>query len=214
MKKLLATSFLLLAPFAASAGELYTSVGLPGLTLGYAEALGESVTLRGDVTTVGSISRKRTVQAIDYDAHFKSDRVALLADWFVAGKVRLTGGATFQNTRADLYGHGNGGTIKIGNTSYVAGPSDQFDAHVQYPHAMPYLGIGFGHAKSSVAGWTFIADFGISIGRPDVSGSASGPLLSQTVTQQDIDQELASIRESTAKYRGIPQLSLGLGYRF
>jgi hypothetical protein len=39
-------------------------------------------------------------------------------------------------------------------------------------------------------------------------------LLSQTAAQQDINQELASVRDSTAKFDGTPQLSAGVGYRF
>lgn len=214
MRNIVGTGLLCMASFAANAGEVYTSVGLPGLIVGYAHPLTDRVSLRADLATIGSITRHRTIEAIDYDVTLKADRLALLADWSVAGAFRLTGGVTLNHARGDLQGHGNGGTIRIGSTSYVTGPSDRFDAHVVYPTAMPYIGFGYGHASSTSKGWGLMLDVGLSIGKPTVTGSASGPLLSQTVSQQDIDQELARVRDIADKLHGIPQLTVGASYRF
>lgn len=214
MKNVLGASLLCIASFAANAGEVYTSVGLPGLILGYSTPYSDKVSLRVDVATLGSLTRHRTIEAIDYDANLKADRLALLADWFVSGGFRLTGGVTLNHARGDLQGHGNGGTITIGGNNYVAGPNDQFDVHIVYPNAMPYVGIGYGHAASPSKGWGFLFDVGLSIGKPSVTGGASGPLLSQTVTQQDVDQELARVRDVTSRLHGIPQVSIGASYRF
>ena len=214
MRNTIAVSLALTASLAAHAGELYTSVGLPGLVVGYSNALNDSVAVRVDLATAGSLHRSRTIQAIDYDAQLRANRLALLADWFPGGDLRLTGGLTINDARIDAQGRGNGGTIIIGNTAYVAGPGDRFDAKAVYPHVMPYLGIGYGHAPSHATGWGVIVDFGLSFGKPTVTGSASGPLLSQTVSQQDVQDETNRVRDSLNKFHGIPQLSLGASYLF
>ena len=216
LKNVLGTSLLCAASFAANATEteIYTSVGLPGLIVGYSNPINDKVSLRADLATLGSPTQHRTIEAIDYDIKLKADRLALLADWFVSGGFRLTGGVTLNHARGDFQGHDNGGTITIGGNSYVAGSSDQFDVHVVYPNVMPYLGIGYGHAPSNSTGWGFLFDIGLSIGKPTVTGTASGPLLSQTVAQQDVDSELARVRDDAAKLHGIPQLSIGASYRF
>lgn len=213
MKSTLA-AFLICTTCAASAGEVYTAAGLPGLMLGYSTGLSQDFAVRADVSTVGTLHRDRNIQAIDYQATIKADRLALLGDWFPAGGFRLTGGLTINHARGDLQGHGNGGMILVGNTSYPAGPDDRFVAKVTYPTAMPYIGLGYGHAPRSGPGWGFLFDVGLSIGRPTVTGSASGPLLSQSVSQQDVQAEVNRVRDNLDKYHGIPQLSLGASYRF
>jgi hypothetical protein len=55
---------------------------------------------------------------------------------------------------------------------------------------------------------------GASIGRAKVTGSVSGPNVSGNVTQADIDRELEEVRDGVGKIRAVPQLSLGVNYRF
>ena len=197
----------------AQAGEVYTSVGLPGLTIGYSTPAADNVSLRADLSTVGSPTQHRSIDAADYDVKVKADRLGLFADWFVSGGFRATGGLTFNNARADLNGRGNGGTITIGGTAYAAGPDDRFEGQVKYPTTMPYLGIGYGHAAGST-GWGFVFDLGMAFGRAKVTGNASGPLLSQSVSQQDTQREVDKVRDKLAKLPGIPQVSLGAAYSF
>ena len=45
----------------AQAGEVYTSVGLPGLTIGYSTPVADKVSLRADLSTVGSPTRHRSI---------------------------------------------------------------------------------------------------------------------------------------------------------
>jgi hypothetical protein len=199
---------------AAQAGEVYGGAGLPGVMLGYAHSANDRLTLRADLSTIGSISRDRTESGIDYTGTAKLNRAGLFADWFVAGGgFRLTGGVTFNDMKIDLAGHGNGGTITIGSNSYVTSTDDRFNVHIKFPSATPYVGIGWGHHAAS-AGWGFVFDLGGSIGRAKVDGSVSGPNLTGHVTQADIDAELAQVRDGVGKVRFVPQLSLGASYRF
>ncbi|MEF7612624.1 hypothetical protein V4F39_01795 [Aquincola sp. MAHUQ-54] len=214
MKQL--ASVVLTATFAASAaaGDLYLGAGLPGLSVGYAHPLNDRFSLRADLTTIGRLSKGKTEDGLRYDGDIRADRLGLFADWFVAGKFRLTGGLTLHDARASLAGRGNGGTITIGDTTYVAGPDDRLRVKVKYPTVMPYLGVGFGRPPRATGGWGFMFDAGLSMGKPKVTGRATGPLLSNAVAQDDIDRELEDIRDDFERIRGIPQLNFSVHYRF
>ncbi len=213
MKNQLRFGLLCLASFNAQAGDVYTSIGLPGLTIGYSAPVADDISLRADLSTLGSQTRHRSIGAVEYDVKVKADRLGLFADWFVSDGFRATGGVTLNNARANLNGRGNGGTITIGNTSYAAGPDDRFEGQVKYPNTMPYLGIGYGHAAGTT-GWGFVFDLGMAFGRAKVTGSATGPLLTQSVSQQDTQREVDKVRDKLAKLPGIPQLSFGVAYSF
>lgn len=198
----------------AWAGSLYGSVGVPGLLGGYAEPVSATVTLRADVASTGSHSRTRNDDGIRYVGRVKAQRIGLFADAFIHGGFRFTGGLTLNEVRLDLTGHGNGGTLRIGDTTYATGPDDRFDVDVKFPRATPYLGIGYGHAGMRDKGWRWLFDLGLSVGKARVSGKASGPLLSSTVAQADVERELDDIRGDVRRVKGIPQLSVGMSYRF
>ncbi|WKB51071.1 hypothetical protein [Eleftheria terrae] len=197
------------------AGEVYTGIGLPGLMVGYAQPLNDRVTVRADFATLGSRSKDGREEGIEYDGKIKFSRVGLFADWFpFQNGFRFTGGVTFNRMRADLEGRPEGGTITIGDTTYVASPDDRFDVRIKFPSTTPYLGIGWGHMPRAAGGWGFAFDLGASIGKAKVRGRASGPLLSQTVSQEDIDRELEELRDGVGKLKAMPQLSVGANYRF
>lgn len=208
------TAAALLAASTAFAGDVYLGAGLPGIQLGYAQPVSDSLTLRADFSTLGRLNHNRSENRIDYDAKLKADRLGLFADWFFAGNWRAVGGLTFTNARADLRGSGSGNTITIGNTTYLAGPGEGFDVKVKFPRTMPYLGLGYGRQGQADKGWSVAFDAGLALGKPKVSGTVRGALLSQTVSQDDVERELADIRDDANKIKGIPQLSLAVNYRF
>ncbi len=203
---------LALSTGAAQAGELYTKIGVPGVMLGYAQPLGPLLSLRADYATLGDRSERRTEDGITYDAKLKSNRAALLADWFpFAGNFRLTTGITSNQYKLDLLATGAGGTLTIGNTTYNTTAADQFRVQVKFPSSTPYVGFGWGHSSGS--GLRFSMDVGAKIGKATVSYALSGPA-AQQVSQADIDAELAELRDGVGKIRAVPQLTLGLGYSF
>ena len=199
---------------AASAAELYLGVGAPGLMLGLAQPLSPNVSVRGDVSTIGSRSYDGTHNGIDFTGKAKLTRTGLFADWFVAGgSFRLTGGVTFNDGKIDLAALGDGKPIHIGNTDYPTTTADRFDAHITFPKTTPYLGLGWGHQLAAAPGWRFAADIGASLGRASVTTSTQGPNLS-LVSQSDIDQQTQELRDGVGKVRALPQLSVTLGYSF
>jgi hypothetical protein len=194
----------------AHAGELYGNIGLPGVMIGYAQPLNAHFGLRADVASLGTIDADGTEEGIDYEGKARAHRVGVFGDWFVfGGGFRLTGGITLNVMRIDLTGRGNGGTIEIGNTTYVTAPGDRFDVRIKFPRVTPYLGIGYGQ-QPAAAGWGFVFDLGASIGKAKVSASTN----IAGVTQDDIDRELQELRDGVGKVRAIPQLSVGVNYRF
>lgn len=210
-------SSLVFAALAASAGtphaaEVYGGIGLPGAMIGFAQPVSDTVTLRGDFATLGSHDKDYDEDGIKYKGHLKTDRLGLFADWFpFNGGFRLTGGLTFNSWKLDLNAQGNGSTITIGNNTYALSANDRFDVTVEFPKTTPYLGIGYGHQKESGLGFLF--DLGVSIGKAKLSESHSGPNLG-SASQADIDKELAELRDGVGKVKVLPQLSIGLNYRF
>lgn len=211
----LAAALAALSAPAANAGEVYAGIGLPGLMLGFAQPVNEIFTVRADWATLGSRNERRTEEGVTYDAKLGFNRLGVFGDLFVAGGFRLTGGVTFNNLKADLVARGDGVTeFDIGGTKFIASPDDRLNVTISYPKTTPYLGVGYGHQMST--GWGFTFDLGASFGKARVSETHSGPNLSNTsvVTQADIDRELAELREGVGKVKFIPQLSLGVNYRF
>lgn len=197
----------------AHAGEVYGSIGLPGVMLGYAQPLGPQLGVRADLATLGNRSRDGTEEGIAYSGTLKTQRIGLFADWFpLGGSFRLSGGLTVNDYRLDMAATGAGGTLTIGNTTYTTTADDRFDVRIKFPSTTPYLGIGWGHHNAST-GLRFSADLGAMIGKAKVSGTVSGPQ-AQNVSQADIDAELAELRDGVGRVKFIPQLSVGIGYSF
>lgn len=196
------------------AGEVYGGMGFPGVMVGYAHPLSDSATLRADYATLGTRSDTTTEEGITYNTKIKVNRLGLFADWFVrpGSSFRLTGGLTSNQYKVDLSGGGIGSTINIGNTTYALTAGDRFDVHIKFPNTTPYLGVGWGHQKAD-KGWGFHADLGGSIGKAKVTTSLSGALAAQ-VSQADVDAETAEIRDGVGKIRFVPQLTVGVSYRF
>jgi hypothetical protein len=200
------------AALGAQAGEIYGGIGLPGLMIGYAHAYSPRLTARVDVATLGSRSANRTENGIDYAGKVEAHRAGVFADWFpFSGGFRLTGGLTLNDVGLELAARTTGGNIQIGGNNYPFVAGDRFDVSIRFPRATPYLGLGFGHHAGKGLG--FVTDLGVSIGRAKLTATASGPNLGN-VARSDIDRELAELRDGVGKIRILPQVSIGLNYRF
>ncbi len=200
---------------ASAAGEIYLGAGLPGVMLGYAAPLSSSVTVRGDWATLGTRRKQTTEEGVNYNTELGFNRVGLFADWFYFGGLRVTGGLTFNNLKANFVAQGDGTTsFTIGGNTFLSAADDRLNVSIKYPKTTPYLGLGYGHQAST--GWGFLFDAGVSFGKATVSESHSGTNLGNVniVSQADIDAEMAQLREGVAKIKYIPQLSIGLNYRF
>lgn len=200
----------------AHAGESYANVGVPGLMLGYAHSLNSQWGLRGDVATVGSLNREFTESGITYQGTIKSQRLGLFADYFpMQGGFRLSSGLTFNRTRLSLKSQFDGSTpVTVGSQTLVPTAADYFNAELKFPRVMPYLGVGWGH-QARGSGLGFVADLGVMIGKAKLTTTqnlvANHP---GVVTQADVDAQTQKLRDDVGDIRFIPQLSVGVSYRY
>lgn len=198
----------------ARAAEVYGQVGVPGYILGVGIPAGKGLTFRADIGGLDKIERTINRSGIDWQADAKLTRIGLFGDWYpTGGRFRLTAGLTINDMKADLAATGAGRSINIGGTPYTLGADDRLDARIEMPSTSPYLGIGWGHHAEGV-GFGFIADVGVSFGRPKVTTRVSGPLATQPTIQADVEREMAELRDSVRSIRVIPQVTLGVNYRF
>lgn len=198
----------------ADAVEFYGAVGLPGLSVGVAQSLGSRFGLRADYGGLPGRDIDATEGGIEYEGRSRLRRLGLFADWFVGvGEMRLTGGVTVNDVGLDLSTRSDASSIQLGGQSYPLQPGDRLDARVEFSRVTPYLGIGWGHRRAD-PGWAWNADLGVSFGRVSVSATPRGALAAQPGVQQAIEAELVELRSDVDDLRFVPQLSVGISYRF
>lgn len=203
-------------PCGALAGESYVKVGLPGIVVGYAHSVNDHLGLRVDAGTTGSISRERTESDVPYRARMKYNRVGLFGDYHpFGGRFRLTAGLTVNDASMKLDSRFDGVTeVTINETTITPSAADYFRAHVKIPRLTPYFGIGWGHQPRET-GFGFVADLGVSIGKPKVTVeqnlTTNYPSL---ISQEDVDTETRQLKDKVGKLRVLPHVALGLSYRY
>lgn len=194
------------------AGESYGAIGFPGAMGGYAHDVDERVVLRADYARLGSRRVDGAEEGIYYRGHAKFRRIGLFADFFPVGNgLRLTTGLTLNHMKMDLNSDLAGGTVNVGGVDYVVGQGAYFNVRVRMPRITPYLGIGWGHHRRE-AGWGLVADIGLSLGKPRLALDTN--LDERGVAQADIARELGQLRDGLGQIRAIPQISVGMSYRY
>lgn len=199
----------------AQAGEVYVQGGFAGAGVGFAQPVGDAFTLRADVMGIGTRSGDYNIDGTEYRGRLKLNRAALFGDWFVSGGgFRLTAGLGAHDASLELTTSRVGQTVNIGSRTLVLTAGDRFEAKVEYPKTMPYLGVGYGH-HGSATGWGFVFDAGVFIGKAKVTGQAVGAgFTAAGVTQADVDAELQQIRDDRTDLKVLPQVTFGANYRF
>ena len=208
-----------LAAAPAAAQSVYAGVGTTGLSLGFGHTYSAQLGARAEVSLVPTLSRSFAQDGIDYTGEVKSTRFAALVDWHpLSGGFRLTAGLSGGKSSGEFAGApSTGSTITIGTTTVPVGPADRYDSRIEFPSAMPYVGLGWGHTPAK--GWGLHADAGLLIGTPTVTGSLS-PSLSAKIAltgrdpQAELERELQTVRDTTGKVVGLLVLSVGVSYRW
>jgi len=204
----------------AAAIEAYAATGFPYALVGVAQPFGPLFAVRADFGTIAHHAYSGSTSDNDFKGNIDYHRAALLADWFVAGGgFRLTGGATFNQAKATMTASAHNGKISIGGTQYDAPSSTYYvQSDLSFPSASPYVGVGWGH-HDAPAGFTFNVDLGASIGQAKATPLRASPALASelAINQQgaaDLAQENRDFQDTVHKFKAIPQLTLGVGYRF
>ena len=107
-----------------------------------------------------------------------------------------------------------GTTIDINGTDYDLADGDRLDAGIEYNAVTPYLGLGWDFCFGAEKSWVLGIDLGVLyMGEPDVTLVGVGALADAAV-EDDINAELASIREDIEDYTFLPVVKIGFTYRF
>lgn len=215
--------------------EVYGKAGIPGVGVGVGYGVSDNVTVRADVSTLGTISRDFHHRAFDFDSKLKTNKLNVHADYFPmqSNAFRLTTGLGFGRTELTATGKSEGKskqTFKLDGKTYEVDltSNDTLDVKVKYPAVSPYFGIGWGHdVKRKKAGeWGFTADLGFYAGKPKTSVSINSDLRDKLVSSQggteeavkELDYRLAQetnkVKDKVEKFKVIPAVSVGFTYNF
>jgi hypothetical protein len=204
----------------AAAVEPYVATGFPYALIGVAQPVNAWFGVRADWGSIAHHGYSDTSSDNDFKGSIDYNRGALLGDWFLAGGgFRLSAGATFNQAKATMTASSHDGKISIGGTQYDAPSSVYYvQSELSFPKATPYVGLGWGH-HDSAPGLSFNFDLGASIGTAKATPLKASPALASelALNQQgaaDLAQENRDFQDSVHKFKAIPQLTLGLGYRF
>lgn len=222
MKKGLLLALLVSGLSQAEDFQLYGKAGFPSVAIGGAYGVNENVTVRAEVGTLGSISRKFENKGVDWDAKLDTTQFSVLGDYFPMqdSGFRVSAGLAFNDFELKATGKATqAGTIKINDNYYSYDAKDNVSGKVEYPNVMPYIGIGWGHnVKQQKTGFSWTADLGVYIGKPSTSITVSDSLRGKiAATGRNADREIDKTRQDLADkvdYKVIPAVSLGFTYTF
>ncbi len=200
------------AAMSAQAADAYLATGFPYLVFGASQPVSDSITLRGDWGTVGHHSYTGSTSDNDYSGTLKYDRLGLFADWFASGNFRLTGGLTVNHGSTTMVAASKNNQITIGGQVYNY--TGDVTSTITLPDATPYVGLGWGHAASTAPGFAFHADLGVSIGKPKATPLKAEGQVAQYVSPEALAEEDRKFQSGVNDVKAIPQLTVGVIYRF
>ncbi|MEY2620739.1 MAG: hypothetical protein RIT26_559 [Pseudomonadota bacterium] len=204
----------------ANADSVYVGTGYPTLfNFGYAKPVQPGLNWRVEYATGLSIREDRT-PSDDFNGPYaiKAHRLSLLADWYpFDGKFRLVGGVNYNDIKSSLNASGRS-TFYV-NSNLVDLTDKTLEMQIKYQPLTPYMGLGWGsHQKTENPGLGFYSELGLSLGHFNVDVNAPGLVGSThngyTLTQTDIDADAQKARDTANKLKLLPNLSLGLVYRW
>lgn len=197
----------------AGAQEIYTQGGTQGGGIGAALALNAWAGVRADLDGF-NMSRDFHAGGNSFDGRLKVRHAGLYLDLFLlqGSGVRVTGGVIFNDDRLNGKAVPRNGYYYLDGQRIAALPGQTTRVTVRHAHALPYLGIGFGHQPTR-RGLGLVADIGVAYGRPRESYDLP-PLLTHLAPPALIADEQASVHDSVQRYRFYPIAQIGLSYRF
>lgn len=207
----------------ASAHQAYLKGGFAGIGAGYAYGISNAFTARADFTTIGSFNRNSTSGDLAYQGQLKYDQASIYGDWFpFKGAFRITSGLNVRNAKLEAKASpSSAGTVTIGDTTVGFDGNDSAYARVKMPTVAPYIGIGWGHnVASGSKGFSFVADIGLSIGKPKVDLQVNPALLGKLNAatggqgNAEINKQLKDLRDDAKKIKAMPQIYIGVAYKF
>jgi hypothetical protein len=217
----------LLATFAAARpAAAETAVSADAGTLGAGVQVGHAFSERfdGRLGIAGwTVSGRRAVAGIDYDARAELRTAQLFADWHPgASPFRLTAGLFYDATRVTGTSvPPPSGVYRIGGIDVPASLVGGLRGRVDFPTLAPYAGLGWGRAAGG-GRFGFKADLGVAYqGRGRVTLTplipSNSPILqipgALDVLNLAIAREEAEAERRIARYDVYPVVAVGVVYR-
>lgn len=152
---------------------------------------------------------------VSYDASLKFKAFSGLLDLYPASRGAFRFSAGVMTRPITLTGNGvpSNGTFQINHHSYTTAQVGTLTETAQWGAALPYVGLGFGTPAAKSAGFGFLFDLGVAIGKPDVTLTATGAG-SNSALQSDLTAQIAKQESDANKIPLYPVLSMGIAYRF
>ncbi len=209
---LLLTLSFAMAPMASGQIGVAAHAGTMGFGADVAASLTTRLGLRAGIN-ITPYTPKFTADDIDYEFNFPSPQFTALADLFLVGGLRLSGGVRISTEDLSLSGQLSN-SVDIGGTTYTPAEVGTLTGAIVTKEVSPYFGIGFGNVARSRIG--FFADIGVALhGSPEVSLTASeGSLASDPTFQADLAREAQDFEDDIDWFTFYPVLSFGISFGF
>lgn len=194
---------------------VYGVAGSGGLGLGLGLQMTDRLVVRGELAGMGR-NYAPVNNDIDFRGQVKVSTAAVLLDYHLwDGYFRITTGLDLGRHRAGLSAVTRGSTLTVNGVNYTIPAGEGLSASLDYPKAMPYIGIGWGMGDLKKApGWKFGLDLGVNIGRARGSLSATPGLMADPAFASDLAAQEQKFNKSANKLVVYPLVKLSAGYAF
>ncbi len=192
------------AGFAIHAGTL-------GVGIDIATTFGSRVGLRSGFSFF-PLEIDATVSDVSYQIDPPSPTFTVTLDLYVAGPLRISGGAVYSTDDIVLVGE-LVSSVDINGISYIPSQVGTLTGTIITNKLSPYAGIGIGNPGGSKFG--FFLDLGVAFhGTPVFSLTADGPASSLLQFQADLEAERQSIEDDLSSVTVYPVGKIGLSIGF
>ncbi len=200
----------------ADGNQMYIRGGSMGVGLGYSTMVTERIAARVGANYF-NYSRDDTYESNRYSADLKFSSIEALADVYVAGGFRISGGAIYSANKLDLTAQlGAGGTFTMNGVTYSGINAASAQVDLGRKKVAPYIGIGYSSRPNEGKGLGFHFDVGIVHQNPQASITIDAdPVVTGDPTfQANKAQEEAKLRDSVSSASNWPVLMFGMSYTF
>jgi hypothetical protein len=198
-----------------SPGGPHIGVGVLAGSLGLGGELIVGLTNGFEIRGVGNyfkISRSnQSISDISYDASLRLASGSLLADLYLAGPLRLSGGVVLNGNQLTINGKPTS-SVTIGDSVYTPSQIGTLSGKIDFKKVAPYLGLG-------LAGRGHIAlafELGVVFQQsPQVSYTPTTTLTGAAATafNQNASIEAQNIRDDLKFFKYYPHVALGVTIR-
>ena len=184
-------------------------VGTMGVGVDVAYAAAPRIGLRAGFNVM-PINLDFTEEDIDFTLSLQSPQITAMADLFLVGPLRLSGGVRYTSSGITLDADVSS-TVDLGTGTYSL---DSLTGTIVTPDISPYIGIGIGNPAGSKLG--FFLDLGVAIlGEPEFQLDAYGTATSLPGFSANLEAERSEIEAELDTYFKIyPVISVGFSIGF